>query len=320
MEKITQVLLGLDSHLRSHIKGQDHVIDRVCSVLKRGELGLSHPERPKGSFLFVGPTGTGKTELTQCFSEYLCGAGKLIRFDMSEYMNKSSLGKLIGENEGEIGILGHKLDKNKGGTLLFDEMEKADPSILDLFLQMLDAGRITLSDHKTRSLSNYYIVFTSNIGSSDIRNMTRMPLTTITRAVINQVNEALRPELLGRIKEKLVFNNLSYEVQIDICHDMAKKELKRLAAMGYSLSISSSAINYLISVGYHRSLGARPMREAIEKHLGDLITNQLLEGLPSSGYVTANEQRTGLILKCGKIEAEEDDSEINNLKEPVCCV
>ena len=148
-------LRHLERHLKSNIKGQDHVLPRICSVLQRGELNLAHPNRPKGSFLFVGPTGVGKTEITIAFTEYLCGSDHLHRFDMSEFQNQSSVGLLLGNSSTDTGMLGRALDKNACGTLLFDEMEKAHPLVLDLFLQILDAGRITLANGETRSLNNY---------------------------------------------------------------------------------------------------------------------------------------------------------------------
>jgi ATP-dependent Clp protease ATP-binding subunit ClpB len=140
-------------------------------VLRRGELNLAHPSRPKGSFLFVGPTGVGKTEITLVFTEYLCGAHHLQRFDMSEFQNQSSVSLLLGTSSSDTGMLGRALDKCSRGTLLFDEMEKAHPLVLDLFLQILDAGRVTLANGDTRNLNNYYIVFTSNLGSADAMRM-----------------------------------------------------------------------------------------------------------------------------------------------------
>jgi ATP-dependent Clp protease ATP-binding subunit ClpA len=205
-------LRHLETHLNANIKGQEHVLPRICSVLKRGELGLAHPRRPKGSFLFVGPTGVGKTEVTVCFSDYLFGPGYLHRFDMSEFQNQSSVGLLLGSSNSETGMLGHALTQHDGGTLLFDEMEKAHPLVLDLFLQILDAGRITLANGETKSLSGYYIVFTSNIGSADAMRMESSAFATIERTVLRRVDQALRPELVARISEKLVFNRLSYVV------------------------------------------------------------------------------------------------------------
>ncbi len=165
-------LLGLRTHLEANIRGQRHVMERVASVLTRGELGLAHPSRPKGSFLFVGPTGVGKTELTNVFTAHLFGGLKPMRFDMSEYQNQSSVEKLIGQATDETGLLGRALSDALEGTLLFDEIEKAHPLVLDLFLQMLDDASITFATGERKNLSRFYLVFTSNIGSGEVMRMT----------------------------------------------------------------------------------------------------------------------------------------------------
>lgn len=289
----------LPEFLKTSIIGQSHVIDRVASVLIRGELGLNSTKRPKGSFLFVGPTGTGKTEIAKCFTKYLFPEYPLIRFDMSEFMNQESLGLLIGDRTDSIGFLGRKIEGREKGTILFDEIEKAHPRILDIFLQILDEGRLTLADGKTRNLRGYYIVFTSNIGSSDIRNMRKSSFSTIERAVLNQVNHTLRPELVARINQKIVFNKLNYEAQLEICKNMINGELKRFSEMGFNLEIDNSAFNFILSRGYDERLGARPMRNAIEEHIGNLIAKTILETSSTKeirGIISVNTNKTELIL------------------------
>lgn len=294
---MNEKLCHLESFLKSHIKGQKHAIERLVSVIKRGELGLAHPYRPKGSFLLVGPTGTGKTELTVAFTQYLFGTESLIRFDMSEYMAPSSVGKMIGEQEGQMGLLGQKLEQHTHGTFLFDEIEKADLRVLDLFLQILDSGRLTLANHQTYSLSNFYIVFTSNIGSSEIRRMTRCPFSTVERTVLSHVNDTLRPELIGRINEKIVFRALTYDVQVEICKHFIALELARLKLFGFHLEASQAAIEFLIASGFHRTLGARPMRYTVEKSIGDLLTDKILKNQTTSGILSVNTSKTALVLK-----------------------
>ena len=195
----------LRARMETSIRGQGHLMERVVSVLVRGELGFAHPDRPKGSFLFVGPTGVGKTELTQVFTAHLFDGRKPVRFDMSEYQNQSSVEKLIGYAAGEIGLLGRALQRVEEGTLLFDEIEKAHPLVLDLFLQILDDASITLASGERKNLSRFYVVFTSNIGSSEVMRMTSAPMATVERTVLNRVGQQLRPELVGRITEKIVF-------------------------------------------------------------------------------------------------------------------
>ena len=269
-------LRQLEPHLKANIKGQDHVIPRICSVLQRGELNLAHPNRPKGSFLFVGPTGVGKTEVTIAFTEYLCGPDHLHRFDMSEFQNQSSVGLLLGVSSTDTGMLGRALDKTSRGTLLFDEMEKAHPLVLDLFLQILDAGRITLANGDTRSLNSYYIVFTSNIGAGEAMRMESSAFATIERTVLRRVDQVLRPELVARISEKLVFNRLSYTVQREICELMIAREVERLDRLGYTLDVGPATVEKLVRAGFHRTLGARPMRNTVDRFLQETIADSCL--------------------------------------------
>jgi len=269
-------LRGLAGYLRGCIKGQEHVIGRVVSVLQRGELGLAHHGRPKGSFLFVGPTGTGKTEITNAFTVFLFGEAKPLRFDMSEYQNQSSVEKLIGEKVGDIGLLGRALAKSDGGTLLFDEIEKAHPLVLDLFLQILDDASITLASGERKNLSGYYIVCTSNIGASEAMRMQSAPFASIERTVLARVNQTLRPELVGRMTEKVVFARLPYAVQREICEAMIAGELARLRKLGHDLKITPDDVETILRAGFHKTLGARPMRGAVERFLQDKIAAGLL--------------------------------------------
>jgi len=285
-------LKHLEAHLHHNIRGQEHVIPRVCSVLKRGELGLAHPSRPRGSFLLVGPTGVGKTEITTCFSEYLFGPDHLHRFDMSEFQNQSSVGLLLGQSATEIGMLGRALSKNDRGTLLFDEMEKAHPLVLDLFLQILDAGRITLATGETRNLNDYYVVFTSNIGAAEAMRMENSAFATIERTVLKRVDQTLRPELVARINEKIVFTRLKFEIQREICELMVNRELERLAMLGYKLTLRPEALEFLIREGYHRTLGARPMRNTVERFIQDaLVENLARDNIESGCLVLENSGR-----------------------------
>ena len=206
----------LEAHLRQRIRGQDHVLPRIVSILRRGELGLTKPGRPRGSFLFLGPTGVGKTEVTLAFTGFLMSKEHLFRFDMSEYQTQESLGLLLGGKLGERGTLAMVYDKSRVGTLLFDEIEKAHPRVLDVFLQILDAARVTMASGETLELSGFYVVFTSNIGSADLMNLQYSTPATMERHVLARAQQAMRPELYARITEKLVFNRLSYDHQLEI--------------------------------------------------------------------------------------------------------
>ncbi|MDF9827027.1 ATP-dependent Clp protease ATP-binding subunit ClpA [Ereboglobus sp. PH5-10] len=275
-QKRREQLRNLGAHLHKHIKGQSHVIGRVESVLRRGELGLAHPGRPKGSFLFVGPTGVGKTEITNAFTDYLFGGAKPIRFDMSEYQNQSSVEKLIGEKVGDIGLLGRALTKTDSGTLLFDEVEKAHPLVLDLFLQILDDASITLATGERKNLSRFYVVFTSNIGASEAMRMQSAPFASIERTVMARVGQQLRPELVGRMTEKVVFARLGFDIQREICEAMIAGELARLKKLGHELVITPDDIEAILRDGVHKTLGARPMRGAVERFLQNLVISSVL--------------------------------------------
>jgi ATP-dependent Clp protease ATP-binding subunit ClpA len=289
-------LTGLAPHLAANIKGQNHILGRVASVLTRGELGVANPRRPQGSFLFVGPTGVGKTETANVFTSYLFGGAAPVRFDMSEYQLQSSVEKLIGSSRDDPGLLGHALRHAHRGTLLFDEIEKAHPLVLDLFLQILEDARITLATGETADLRAFYVTFTSNIGSEETMRMENAPFASVERTVLMRMRDRLRPELLGRVNEIIVFSRLSFPVQREICEGMIAAEVARLASLGHVVDVGSDAIEYLVRVGYHRTLGARPMRGAVERNLQEAVAYNLLAGRPASGRLRTGPQGGGLIL------------------------
>jgi ATP-dependent Clp protease ATP-binding subunit ClpA len=274
-------LRQLQSHLSDRIRGQNHVILRVVSALHRGELGLTTPNRPRGSFLFLGPTGVGKTELSLAFTDYLLGKDKLFRFDMSEYQTQESLGVLLGGRVGEIGLLGMAVAKSATGTLLFDEIEKAHPRVLDVFLQILDAARVTMASGETLDLNGFYIVFTSNIAAAEIINLQHSSFATMERHVLAKAQRTLRPELYARITEKLVFNRLSYDVQMEIARLHIEGELSFLRDKGFDLTLGHFVVSFLMQRGFHPRLGARPLRDTIEKHLRGAVADATLAEVSS---------------------------------------
>jgi ATP-dependent Clp protease ATP-binding subunit ClpB len=298
LEQTRSKLLDLDHHLSSRIIGQSHVIPRVISVLRRGELGLTDPQRPKGSFLFLGPTGVGKTEITKAFTEYLLGRADTVmaRFDMSEFQNQSSLGILIGANNHESGVIGKRLGTGHIKVILFDEIEKAHTLILDILLQILDAGRITLANGETLDLTDKYIVCTSNIGAANAMQMTRSDFTSVERTVLNELQNTLRPELVGRFSEKIVFQRLSYETQRKIGEKVIKDVTTRLSSKGYHLTIHEAVIEFLIRVGIHKTLGARPMRDTVERHVEGALAVNLLNGGSGCGEVIVDSAMHSLLL------------------------
>jgi ATP-dependent Clp protease ATP-binding subunit ClpB len=286
----------LESHLRQRIRGQDHVLPRVVSLLHRGELGLTKPGRPRGSFLFLGPTGVGKTELTLTFTSFLMSNALAFRFDMSEYQTQESLGLLLGGKLGERGTLGMVYDRSKIGTLLFDEIEKAHPRVLDVFLQILDAARVTLATGETLELSGFYIVFTSNIGSADLMNLQYSTPATMERHVLTRAQQSMRPELYARITEKLVFGRLTYDHQLEIAHLLLNQELAFLKSKGHELTPDATVLPFLVRRGFHPKLGARPMRDAVEKLVGDAVAIDLLTGGSGCGSLVVDETANALII------------------------
>jgi len=281
-------LNGLEPHLSSRIKGQGHVIQRVCSVLERGQLGLQPAGKPLGSFLFLGPTGVGKTELTLELSRYLFGNDSAFRFDMSEFLHEDNVKLFMGDEFGHIGRLGKVLATHRYGVLLFDEVEKAHRLIWDLFLQMLDSARITLADHQSYDLSGFYIVCTSNIGSQQLLRPTRLPFATLERAVISELHRFFRPELIGRFDEKIVFKPLSADTQREIGRLVIEEELNRFRQKGFDLGISEAAFEFLVRRGIHKTLGARPMKRTVQKFIGDAIRLTLKCKLSSIGVLVVD--------------------------------
>ena len=281
-------LLHLTQSLQAEIRGQHHIIPRVVSVLQRGELGLSKAGRPRGSFLFLGPTGVGKTELTQVFTGALFGLDRLVRFDMSEFQTQESLGLLLGSRPGESGFLGAAYARTTTGTLLFDEVEKAHPRIMDIFLQMLDAARVTIATGETLDLSGFYIVMTSNIGSAELMSLQHSAESTLERHVLSRAQQSLRPEIFARVTEKLVFHRLSYEHQLEIATKFLDKEIKFLSERGCKLRAAESVLPFLVRKGFHPKLGARPMRDATEKLVGDAVAGALLENGCADGCIIAD--------------------------------
>jgi len=297
-KRIISKLQNLEGHLRNRIRGQNQALTRIVSVLQRGELALTKGMRPRGSFIFLGPTGVGKTEVTLAFTEFLMGKDRLFRFDMSEYQNQASLAVLLGGELGERGTLAMARDRSPFGTLLFDEIEKAHPRVLDVFLQILDAARVTMASGETLDLSGFYVVFTSNIASAEIVGLQHSSFATMERHVLSHAQQSMRPELYARITEKLVFNKLTYDVQLEIARLLLAQELDFLRAKGHCVEPAETVLPFLVRRGFHPRLGARPMRDAVEKSIGDAVATNLLNGGNSCGKLTVDESGERLVVTC----------------------
>jgi len=288
--KLTK-LQELDVLLPREIRGQSHTIPRIVSAVRRGEFGITKPSRPRGSFLLLGPTGVGKTETVVVATNHVFGEGKLFRFDMSEFQNQEALGLLLGARLGEIGYLGAVRERAAEGSLLFDEAEKAHPRVLDILLQLLDAARLTVATGQTLDFSGFYVWLTSNIGSAELMSLQHSNEATLERHVLTRAQQTLRPEIFARVNEKLVFHRLSYEHQLEIAEKFLSREIEFLAARGHKLELDKTALPFLVRKGFHPKLGARPMRDAVEKLVGDAVTECLLAGRAACGMLAHDEMR-----------------------------
>jgi len=293
---LPEKLKELDTILYQSIKGQDHVIPQVVKVLHRGELNLTNPNRPKGNFLFLGPTGTGKTELTKTFTKILFNdEEKLIRFDMSEYQTKDSVETLIGDKSGWNGRLGEGiLISNGSGTLLFDEIEKAHRDIKDIFLQMMDDARLTTGTGLTHDLSGFYIVLTSNVGADKLMNSRRLNFTTIEKSIKASLSShGFRDEFRARFNEVLIFKMLDYDTMREIAELNIDRELKRVSenlSQTYDINIellkTPEIIDLTVMEGTNSRLGARPIRNYVESSIQDAVAKRILDGGIPDGEVT----------------------------------
>ncbi len=275
----------LEDFLGERIKGQEFAMKTMASAAIRAELGLSKAGRPKSVFLLLGPTGTGKTESTLNLGWFLFGSEDVVaRFDMGEYGHEDSLKRLIGENKQDAGLLGEAIDSRpSGGILLLDEIEKAHPKIAKVFLGATDAARTTSADGITRNLENWYMVFTSNLGSANAAEMDGVPYTMLERSVMQAATLYFAPETMARFTNKVVFRPLSFETQRQIAEALAAKEIRHFQAVArertgveIDASFSEACITFLIRKGYTKQMGARPMRDAIEKLMGDPFSRWLL--------------------------------------------
>ena len=281
---------GLTSYLKERIIGQDHVVPKVVPIVQNGEIGLSDPGRPKGTFLFLGPTGVGKTEITLLLCEYIYKdvAKHCIRLDMSEYQNQESLGLLLGQDGESRGNMGRFFDRAEGrGIILFDEIEKAHPRVLDIFLQVLDAGRITVANGETLNLCNFYIVATSNIGADALMELKNSPMATVERFIEDLAAAELRPEVLARFNVRCVFQKLGFDAQKKIASIMLNKEIKLLKTKGYELTVGTGVLNLLIAQGVEPRLGVRRMRATAETNCRHAVREALMAGRPTSGTLVA---------------------------------
>ena len=302
-EKEQSQLLSLADDLKSHVIGQDAAVDKIAKAIRRNRVGLGAPNRPIGSFLFVGPTGVGKTELSKQLAIELFGsADSMIRFDMSEYMEKHAVAKLVGAPPGyvgydEAGQLTEKVRRNPYSLILLDEVEKAHPDVLHMFLQVLDDGRLTDGQGRTVSFKDSIIIMTSNAGTGKVEASVGFGAAreNRTNSVLNQLGDFFSPEFMNRFDGIIEFSALSKENLLTIVDLMLDNVNQRLANNGIYLSVTEKVKEKLVDLGYDPKMGARPLRRTIQDHIEDAITDFYLENpnekdlkavMTSKGHIT----------------------------------
>jgi ATP-dependent Clp protease ATP-binding subunit ClpB len=277
-------LLKMEDHLHQRVVGQDEAINAVANAIRRSRAGLGDPNRPTGSFLFLGPTGVGKTELCKALAGFLFDSeDHLIRLDMSEFMEKHSVSRLIGAPPGYVGYdeggyLTEAVRRKPYSVLLMDEIEKAHPDVFNVLLQVLDDGRLTDGQGRTVDFKNTVIVMTSNIGSHLIQSMAGQDATEMRDAVLEELKNHFRPEFLNRIDETVVFHSLAASHISKIAAIQLQVLVERLHKIDLTLEVTPSALEELAKVSFDPVYGARPLKRAIQQRIENPLSKQLLEG------------------------------------------
>jgi ATP-dependent Clp protease ATP-binding subunit ClpB len=283
-------LLRMEEEIHKRVIGQDEAVVAVANAVRRARAGLQDPNRPIGSFLFLGPTGVGKTELTKAIAAFLFDDDTaMVRIDMSEFMEKHSVSRLIGAPPGYVGydeggVLTEAVRRRPYQVILFDEVEKAHPDVFNVLLQVLDDGRLTDGQGRTVDFKNTLIILTSNLGSSHLAALKDgEPTESVREQVMEEVRRAFRPEFLNRLDEILLFNRLSRAHMTDIVEVQMQKLLKLLADRKIELKIDGKALQWLANRGYDPVYGARPLKRVIQRSLQNPLATQLLEGRIGDG-------------------------------------
>ena len=300
-ETESQRLLDLEQTLHHRVIGQDSAVKAVSDAIRRARAGLKDPDRPVGSFIFVGPTGVGKTELSKALAEIVFGnEDNIIRIDMSEFMEKHAVSKLIGAPPGYVGFdeagqLTEKIRRKPYSVVLFDEIEKAHPDVFNLMLQILDDGRLTDSKGRVVSFKNAIIIMTSNVGATEVESKKTLGFIgskaqeydNMCDKYMDALKSKFRPEFLNRIDDIIVFNKLEKEETAKIADIMLSSLRKRLAVMEVKLEITSNAMELIVDKGYDSSYGARPLKRVLQRYIEDKLSEEILKGnLKENSLVT----------------------------------
>ncbi|MDY6009682.1 MAG: AAA family ATPase, partial [Duodenibacillus sp.] len=284
MQGERQKLLGMGEALSNRVIGQQEAVKRVTDTILRSRAGLSDPNRPYGSFLFLGPTGVGKTELTKALAQFLFDSDDaMIRIDMSEFMEKHSVARLIGAPPGYVGYeeggyLTEAVRRKPYSVILLDEVEKAHPDVFNVLLQVLDDGRMTDGQGRTVDFKNTVIVMTSNLGAQEIQRLAGSPHDDIKNAVMREVKDHFRPEFINRIDEIVVFNALDDKAIARIAKIQIDKLAARVEAQGVKLEVGEEATALVARAGFDPLYGARPLKRAVQELLENPVARLLLEG------------------------------------------
>ena len=300
-EAETDKLLRMEGVLHERVIGQEEAVTALSKAIRRSRAGLKDPKRPAGSFIFLGPSGVGKTELSKALAEFLFSSeDALISFDMSEYMEKHSVSRLVGSPPGYVGFdeggqLTKAVRQRPYSVVLFDEIEKAHPDVFNILLQILEEGRLTDSQGRTVDFRNTVIIMTSNVGAREIAAPTTLGFSSDGKAglsdkeiksrVMGEVKKLFRPEFLNRIDEIIVFKSLTHDQIVEIAKLMVADLRERLIAMNMTINLTDAAYKLIAKEGTDATYGARPLRRAIQRFLEDPLSEELLEGKWASGSV-----------------------------------
>ncbi|WP_312100497.1 ATP-dependent Clp protease ATP-binding subunit [Lachnoclostridium sp.] len=316
-EEESERLMKLEGILHERVVGQSEAVSAVAKAIRRGRVGLKDPNRPIGSFLFLGPTGVGKTELSKALAEAMFGSeNSMIRVDMSEYMEKHSVSKMIGSPPGYVGYdeggqLSEKVRRNPYSVILFDEIEKAHPDVFNILLQVLDDGHITDAQGRKVSFKNTIIIMTSNAGAQSIISPKKLGFASVVdekadynrmkEGVMDEVKRIFKPEFINRIDEIIVFHSLTREDIKNIVQIMLATIEKRCKQqMDLKLTIEGSVIDFISEKGFDDKYGARPIRRAIQSYIEDKLAEEILEGKVSSGDFVTVDYKENQIVMTGK--------------------
>ena len=294
-------LIKMEQLLHTRVIGQDEAVTAVSNAVRRSRAGLADPDRPAGSFLFLGPTGVGKTELCKALAEFLFDTeDAMVRIDMSEFMEKHSVARLIGAPPGYVGYeeggyLTEAVRRKPYSVVLMDEVEKAHPDVFNVLLQVLEDGRLTDSHGRTVDFRNTVVVMTSNLGSAQIQELVE-DREAQRAAVMDAVGSHFRPEFINRIDELVIFEPLDKEQIAGIAQIQLGRLRQRLAERGLSLELSDETMDKLIDVGYDPVYGARPLKRAIQRWVENPLAQQILSGQFAEGAQITAQDADGEII------------------------